>query len=169
MKHTWMAIGVCGLSILLAAETPVCKRLIFDLGLKKMGHKPSKATLAKWNEYNKTHIPPKPKKIMKELDLICPEIEPGSADINFILQPEVIPQWNNQEISEALAQVSPAEVESEVEQADTTSQTETFHSAFTTAKVASVPPIQTPEPGSIFLLGTGLLGIAGLLKSRKKI
>jgi hypothetical protein len=89
MKHTYLAISLIGVAITLAAEIPACHRIIFRV----VPHHHSKATLAKWAEWNKTHVPPSPKEILAELDLACPPVDLEEIDTGDFIPAEVVPAW----------------------------------------------------------------------------
>lgn len=88
MKRTHLAIGIIGIALTLAAE-PVCQRIVFRAAHRHH----SKATLASWAEWNKTHIPPKPKDILTELDLACPPMNLAAIDTGDFIPVEVVPVW----------------------------------------------------------------------------
>lgn len=154
MRRAWLAISVCGLSVTLSAATLVCRRMIFDLGPKKLDHKPTQAALDSWKEYNKTHIPPKPKEILREIDLICPEVQLEQPEIGFLIAPAVSPEWDDQGL-EVRVQITPAAAIEEV-------KNEAVHPAVYLPTILKVPtvPTEVPEPESLYLLLTGALAVS---------
>jgi hypothetical protein len=93
MKRTQLAIGIVAVALTLAAE-PVCQRLVFRAAHRHH----SKATLASWAEWNKTHVPLKPKEIIAELDLACPPLDVAAIDTGDFIPAEVVPTWEPDEV-----------------------------------------------------------------------
>lgn len=91
MKRTHLAIGIVGIAITLAAEIPACHRIIF----RALHRHHSKATLAEWEQWNKTHVLPTPKEILAELDFACPPVDLASLPTGEIIPMVEIPAWAN--------------------------------------------------------------------------
>lgn len=152
MKRTQLAIGVVGIAITLAAESPVCRRILVPV----IHPHHSKATLAKWAEWNKTHVPPTPKQVLAEIDLACPEVKTFDSDqVDFIIPTEP-PVWIDSEVTPDTAvmpQVALVEIE--------------YYLPSTPLFLPRLPAAApVPEPSSILLLLTGMLAVCFKKKVR---
>ena len=144
MKRTHLAIGVVGIAITLAAEIPACHRIVF----RAVHRHHSKATLASWAEWNKTHVPPKPKEILAELDLACPPVDLAAIDTSDFIPAKVVPNWEPVEIEPGVTTLDVPEAGNP-----------TLGYVLTPPFVPYAAAVTTPEP---WPLGLILLGVTVL-------
>jgi hypothetical protein len=155
MKRTHLAIAIVGVSVLLAAETPICRRILIPV----IHRHHSKATLAKWAEWNKTHVPPTPKQILAEIDLVCAAIPTQHLDLDTFVLPVDAPVWVEPSVEPHPAKLSaPGYV---IPERTVLAVQSIYSLPGGPFPVAYQPPTvaPVPEPSAIYLMLTGIIAL----------
>jgi hypothetical protein len=172
MKRTQLAIAVIGVAITLAAESPICRRIVFHT----VHRRHSKAVLSSWAEWNKMHGPPKPKDILAELDLACPPIDLANTAANDFVPLNPWPVWNQPEMEPddfVAANPSPTLNQPEIGSNErhilqSLGVLEAQEAPILTFYVGPPAPTPVPEPTTVALVGSGLLALLAKRQRRLK-
>lgn len=151
MRRMW-AFGIIGVSVLLAAE-PVCRRIVIPVVRRHF----SPATIARWDQWNATHVPPTPKQTLHELDLACPPVETADAAVDGFILPVNAPVWDQPAVvQDALLAVAPTPSIAVPVIGGA------FYAGGVPLPVAYAGTSPVPEPATIWLLLAGVIGVGWL-------
>jgi len=164
MRRTWLVIGICGVSVMLAAE-PVCKRLIWHVPLphrpaKKLDHKPTARTIARWRAWDEATT-------LREYDLACEPVATLDASPTTLVKDVETPAVAMLDLPVGLIDAAPVP-EYTVAEVSVGSEPVLPWISPPLYLVPEIPQAltQTPEPGPLWLV---LLGLTVLLVKRRAI
>ncbi|HEV2709129.1 MAG TPA: PEP-CTERM sorting domain-containing protein [Edaphobacter sp.] len=160
MKRTHLAIAICGVSVLLAAE-PICKRLTWHVPVppratKKLDHKPTEKTILAWKAWDEA-------KTLREYDFACGPVATIDIASDELLREPVDTLDAAEGLIDdiALPDYDVAQVYLPPDEGHSPPWLPVSH--------PGPPPAvsNVPEPGSLWLILAGVFGLALIRKAKE--